>query len=96
MAFNTGKDGASMKANGKLFHTLRYATGKKRVLSGINENGSEVVYHVMGLPGMGGIKNLFTREYPSGVTSTFKIESLSSLSLHDNVDRWGTCFSSQN
>ena len=91
MAFNTGKDGA-LKANGKLLHTLRYATGKKRVLLGINKNGSEVVYHVMGLPGMGSIKNLFTREYPSGVTSTFRIEPLSSLSLHDNVDRRGTCF----
>ena len=57
MAFNTGKDGALIKANGKLLRTLRYATEKKRVLLGINKTGSEVVYHVMGLPGIGGIKN---------------------------------------
>jgi len=57
MAFNTGKDGALIKANGKLLRTLRYATEKKRVLLGINKTRSEVVYHVMGLPGIGGIKN---------------------------------------
>ena len=56
MAFNSGKDGALIKANGTVTHT-QVCNGQKRLLLGINKNGSEVVYHVMGLPGMGGIKN---------------------------------------
>lgn len=56
VAFNTGQDGALIEANRKLFHTLRYTTGKNEYL-GINKNGSEVVNHIMGLPGVGGIKN---------------------------------------
>ena len=40
VAFNTGQDG--IEANRKLFHTLRYTTGKKRVLFGVNKNGFKV------------------------------------------------------
>ena len=40
VAFNTGQDG--IEANRKLFHTLGYTTGKKRVLFGVNKNGFKV------------------------------------------------------
>ena len=42
VAFNTGQDGALIETIRKLFHTLRYTTGKKRVLFGINKNGFKV------------------------------------------------------
>ena len=75
MDFNTGKDGALIKANGNCSTHSGIQRGKNEYL-GINKNGSEVVYHVMGFPVILKINSL---GYPSGVTSTFKTFKIQSL-----------------